>query len=204
MADEYSAVVEFIQAVKMKEAFKRLKRLLESDPEHPRLNVTLAQIHFHRNDLNEAKAVLSEVVRECPDFDEAYSFLSAVYAWKGDGKKAVKNAEKALQLNPSSPASWNALGMYHAKRYDYATALEHFLAAYSMDPEYLTAAYNIACAYAMLGDKAEALEFLKKAFASPYYVDAAEKDRDINPLREEESFQKLLSSARERLGDETG
>ena len=89
--------------------------------------------------MDKAEVFISKVVREYPGFDEVYNLPSAVYAWKGDGKEAAKNAEKALQLNPSSPASWDALGMYHARRYNYATALEHFLAACSMDLEYLTA-----------------------------------------------------------------
>jgi adenylate cyclase len=197
--DDYSAVVDLIQALEVENALERLKYLLESDPKHPRLNVTLGQIHFHRHDLDEAEAVLSEVISEYSDFDEAYSVLSAVYAWKGNGEKAAENAEKALQLNPSSPTSWNALGMYYAKEYKYDTALEHFLAAYSMDRDYLTAAYNAACAYAVLGDTVKALEFLEKAFVSAYYVDAAGKDSDMDPLREDGNFEKLLSEARDRL-----
>jgi hypothetical protein len=58
------------------------------------------------------------------------------------------------------------------------------------DPSIL---YNAACTYGVLGEKAQALETLKKSFAAGYSnYDWAAKDTDLDCLHDEPEFQTLV------------
>jgi tetratricopeptide (TPR) repeat protein len=58
----------------------------------------------------------------------------------------------------------------------------------------VNSAYNIACGYALLGEKSNALDWLEKAVEMGW-KDAAqiEKDSDLDSLRSEERYKKIVA-----------
>ena len=76
---------------------------------------------------------------------------------------------------------------------DEAEAMGHLRTAVALRPGDPNTLYNAACTYGALGNKVEALETLKKAFASGYGNAAwAAKDSDLDCLHDDPEFSKLV------------
>ena len=74
-------------------------------------------------------------------------------------------------------------------------AIRHLQTAVALRPGDPNTLYNAACTYGVLGRKVEALETLKKAFASGYgNLSWAAKDSDLACLHDEPEFQKLVAA----------
>ena len=84
-------------------------------------------------------------------------------------------------------------GLDAHRRRDFATARDRFAAAAHLDPTYANAAYDLACALARLGRPAEALPWLRRAFAlAPHRLRRlAAEDPDLDPLRGDPAFRRL-------------
>jgi tetratricopeptide (TPR) repeat protein len=85
----------------------------------------------------------------------------------------------------------------HEKDKNYGESIKLFKKIYYNFPETsvgATSAYNVACGYALWGKKEEALDWLevsvKKGFAK---IDHLRKDPDLDSLREEKRYKKLLA-----------
>jgi tetratricopeptide (TPR) repeat protein len=160
---------------------------------------TLGLVYFRLKDLKKAEETLLNLLERGLSFAEVHSHLSAVYSWSGRMEEAARHAEIALRLNPKSPEAWTVSGLYRAFDGDYKGALDYFLAAYSMDSEYLVAAYNAACTCAVLGKTERALFYLEKALGSKYFVVHAANDADFDSIRDTADFKTLVSSAEKRF-----
>jgi len=72
-------------------------------------------------------------------------------------------------------------------------AIRHLQTAVALRPGDPSTLYNAACTYGALGKKPEALETVKKAFASGYSNPGwAANDSDLDCLRDDPEFQKLV------------
>ena len=72
-------------------------------------------------------------------------------------------------------------------------ALRHLQTAVALRPGDANTLYNAACAYGVMGKKAEALETLKKAIASGYgLIGWVEKDPDLACLHDDPEYRKLV------------
>src|SRR5688500_3289115 len=98
--------------------------------------------------------------------------------------------EQVVQMNPVNGRFWNQLGaaFYNAKEYRKSTAAyEKALALGFSQPA--VAAYNIACNYALLGEKEQALKWLEKAFALKFLnLQHAQTDTDLQSLHGDPRF----------------
>jgi serine/threonine protein kinase/Flp pilus assembly protein TadD len=71
--------------------------------------------------------------------------------------------------------------------------IRHLQTAVTLRPDDPSTLYNAACTYGVLGEKAEALETLKKSFAAGYSNwDWAANDSDLDCLHENPEFQRLV------------
>jgi serine/threonine protein kinase/Flp pilus assembly protein TadD len=72
-------------------------------------------------------------------------------------------------------------------------AIRHLQTAVALRPGDPNTLYNAACTYGVLGKKAEALDTVQKAFAAGYgNRNWAANDADLNCLRDDPEFQKLV------------
>jgi adenylate cyclase len=176
-----------------------IEGLLELEPDEPRLLNSLANTYFVEGELETAEKYFLEALKRGPDFSISNSNLSSVYSKMGRYEESAKYAERAIKCFKGSPIPWNTLGIHYARSGDHKTALEYFLAAYSYDADYLVAAYNAACSYAVTGETGNALAHLEKALADRRYVKAAGTDPDLDPLRDLPRFQEILAAAKSGL-----
>jgi len=89
-------------------------------------------------------------------------------------------------------------------RYDESIAGFRKIAERTSDPSMVaTARYNVACGYALKGDKKQALAWLKRAIRSGFTdVDHMQNDPDLASIRDDEGFRALVEEARKAEGAE--
>jgi len=201
LVDDFNEAVETMELGEDQEGPRKVfERLLESEPDHPRLLLALGLTYFHEKKFEDAEDIFLKAFKLYPDFSLVYSHLSFVYSWTGRCEEAAEYAEKAIKLDPESPMNWNAMGLRYGHDGNYEMALGHFLAAYTLDPSYYLSSFNAACTYAVLGDTEKALKFLKTALSSKRFIHFAETDPDLASVRVMREFKALLSEAWKRLG----
>ncbi len=105
--------------------------------------------------------------------------------------------EKVVAADPVDGRSWARLAAarYHLK--DYRNAIPAHERALELGAGYPSdAAYNIACCYALLGERPRALEWLERAFAMGFRSPAdAQSDGDLRSLHDDERFRALVALA---------
>lgn len=114
-------------------------------------------------------------------------------------KRMISEAERAVQQDPSNGAALGIIAGGHAILGEQDRAREWIDRAMLIDPDNLIMRYNLACTMAgYVGDKDEALRLLAGVLpSSKMHLKVAENDPDLDPLRDDQRFQKML--VRERL-----
>jgi adenylate cyclase len=114
----------------------------------------------------------------------------------------LERAEKALAKDPNNGSALgfgvNAL----AQLGEYDRSIEWMNKALLVEPENMTMRYNFACfASARLRDPDLAFKLLADVFetATPWFVEYAVRDADLDPIRDDPRYQPLLDCAHARL-----
>jgi len=108
-------------------------------------------------------------------------------------QKAVEELRKLLDEDP-----FDFQGNYHiAFAYlllkNYTKSIHHFEIARRINPQDHLTLYNLACAYALSGKKSEALEALERSVEAGFADHGhMEKDPDLQSLRDDSRFQRLI------------
>jgi tetratricopeptide (TPR) repeat protein len=98
---------------------------------------------------------------------------------------------------PREGEEWFARGyqMHNSDRYQ--EAIQAFMRAVALDYRTATAMYNIACGYSLLNDKENALIWLQRSLESGFdSSDLVAEDSDLDPLRTDARFQKIMLTVR--------
>lgn len=102
--------------------------------------------------------------------------------------------EQVVKANPVQGNFWERLGTayYHAK--DYRRSIPAFEKQIELGAgQPANAAYNIACNYALLGEKELAIKWLEKALAMKFpSLQHAQTDTDLQSLHSDVRFQRLV------------
>jgi adenylate cyclase len=139
----------------------------------------------------------------------AWAMLSSCYQALGDkeklrgaAKRMVAESQAAVQQDPSNGAALGILAGGYALQGEIERAQEWIDRALLVDPENLTMRYNFACVLALMGDKDGALKTLQGMLpmAGAFQVAIADTDTDLDPLRDDPRFQKVIADAKRRHG----
>jgi adenylate cyclase len=140
----------------------------------------------------------------------AWAMLATCYHALGEkvklreaAKMMVSEAQRAVQEDPSNGAALGILAGGYAILGEEARTREWIERALLVDPENLNMRYNFACVLAAaLGDKDGAIKMLETTIpmAAPYQVQVADADTDLDSLRDDPRFRRMLSDAKKRLG----
>jgi adenylate cyclase len=192
------------------EAEKQIRTALKLDPESWEVNREAARMLFRHSHIPEA----------IPYFQKAASLndtdwhnpvmLVTCYMGIGDQEQmltAARNVrERVQQAIAMDPTNGTALasGAYAlAMLGETDRSREWMRRALLLDPDNLAMKYNAACAFLrQLGDPEEALNTLKaflETVTSTTWVWHAEADPDLEPIRDDPRFQKMLAAAKQRL-----
>jgi adenylate cyclase len=136
--------------------------------------------------------------------------LSALYLAQGEldsaracASKVISQVEAALARNPDNGAALAYGVLSFAAVGNLERAREWLERALLLDPDNMYMRYNLAWpVLAFFDDREQALELLEPAFAKGgrTLVSLGMADRNLDALRDDPRFQKMLEQAKQRVG----
>lgn len=112
---------------------------------------------------------------------------------KKDLAGAADLYRQVVKLDPKHAYAWNNLGVIQMRQKEDGKAIASFKRAAALKAGYADPYYNLACAYAQSGDKAQSLVNLKKAAAmNGEVLSWAREDADLTPIVQTPEFNQLV------------
>lgn len=152
---------------------------------------------LRENDLiTDAENLVREALERYEDSWELWSQLGHILSRKQDFEEAVEAFMTATTLRPEEFWPWLYLGHAQRELEDYDSAIESTENALRVEigqNEINMANYNLACYYALLGRKKEAMEYLKEALENNDSMkEWAREDSDLDSLINEPEFEFIV------------
>jgi tetratricopeptide (TPR) repeat protein len=103
--------------------------------------------------------------------------------------------ERVVEINPVNGSFWNQLANARYQAKDYSRAIAAYQKVIELRFGFPSnAAYNIACCYALAGDKEQALKWLDKSFEMGFRnLKNAQEDTDLQSLHDDPRFKKIVA-----------
>jgi adenylate cyclase len=191
-------------------AAKEMEEAIRLGPDSWDVNKEAGRFFLSRREIPAATRFYERAAELMETDFHAWAMLATCYHASGDSakiraaaKRMVSEAQLAVQQDPSNGAALGILAGGYALLGEREKTREWIDRALLVDPDNLNMRYNFACVLAgYLGDKEAALRMLQSTFAiaTEYVVRIADTDTDLDSLRDDPRFQKMLSTAKERLG----
>lgn len=89
---------------------------------------------LHLPDIAQALAALDEIIREWPDFAEAYNQRAILLFRRGEYPRSIADCERALKFNPYHFGAQAGIGECYSKMQKYTLALRAFKLAIEINP----------------------------------------------------------------------
>jgi serine/threonine protein kinase/Flp pilus assembly protein TadD len=179
----------FLYMGKFENALRQVERALELNP----LNITSiyyrALVHSYASQFDKAIEGLRRCLELQPDFPLAHHVLTFCYAFQGRVETALEEMEKAGGVLLPAEVSRGFVFALAGKREEAQRALAQF----KSEPESGPVALYLACAYAKLGDKDEAMRWFEDAYKRRTGLLVTIGIRPgLEALRDDRRFQDLL------------
>jgi len=147
-----------------------------------------------RRIVRETLAFYRDLFQPPPPPPAANAARRALSFWFGhEYAKAEAAYAEFLKTHPNDATAWMRLGLSQAYTKQPAAAEASLERAISLGANGPIDLYNVACAYAVLGEKDRAIQALGRAVDAGFRDRGlAERDQDLASLRGDERFQKLL------------
>ncbi|HEY3217138.1 MAG TPA: tetratricopeptide repeat protein [Candidatus Eisenbacteria bacterium] len=185
------------------EALAAYGRSLEIRPDASAYT-SLGTVHFFLGDRARAVQMFEKAAALRPSDPTVWGNLGDAYRWsagledkaRGAFDQAIVLMRQKLQLNPKHGKSWVDLGDWLAKlaRLDEAVeAVDRGLELATRDVYCMARAARV---FDLAGDRARALEWLRRAVQSGYDTTELERDPDLANLRAEPDFQSIVKGRR--------
>ena len=195
---------------KPEEADRQIQLALRIDPESWEVNKEAARLLSRGGKMAEAIPYYEKAASLAETDFQATGMLGTCYAAVGDeeglqrtARMTVERAERALAQDPANGSALGFGAFALAILHDGERAKEWIKRALLMDPDNFTMRWNLTCALSRhLNDVDAAIDLLKTFVdrAPPAMVKYLRLDTDLDPLRDDERFEKLVAAAEERVG----
>ena len=106
--------------------------------------------------IGEAETAYRGILAEAPDTPEALNFVAMCALARGEADAALRELERAAQLEPAQPEIWKNLGIVHLAAARAQQALEAFERALQLDPHHFVARLHRGAAFERMGDRYQA------------------------------------------------
>jgi hypothetical protein len=111
----------------------------------------------------------------------------------GDFAAALPLAEAVVKDDPRNARAWRVIGLAEIRTKQPERAVDAYKKAIDLDPSFVAAKYNLAVAYALVGDKDQAFAWLAKTKATAQLdMSQIATDADLASLRGDSRFDALL------------
>jgi adenylate cyclase len=191
------------------EADAEIETALRLSPDSWETNKEAARICYRQGKLDAAIRLLERATALADSDFHSLGMLTAAYLAKGDLPRVRECAEgmvalvqEVLARDPDNGAAMAFVALGFAATGQLERAREWIERATLLDPDNLYMRYNLAWPLiAFFKDKDAALEMLEPAFARAgrNLISLASADRNLDPLRDDPRFQRMLGAAQERV-----
>jgi adenylate cyclase len=202
----------FAMLARDEEARAEIETALRLNPESWEANKEAARIFYRQGKLDAATRHLEKATELAETDFHSRGMLSALYLARGDveharecAAKMIEHVEGALARDPDNGAALAYGALSFAAVGNAERAREWIDRALLLDPDNMYMRYNLAWpVLAFFGDKEHALELLGPALAKAgkTLISLAEADRNLDPLRGDPRFQRMMEAAKARVGAE--
>ncbi len=134
-------------------AFEQVVKL-RPDYKDGYINVGLNSIEWEK--YSEARAPLEKALALRPDDARALYYMALVERRERHSEAEVADLQKVIAQFPNSRDARRELGISYYQQHRAAEAMEQFKALQAIDPDDVTAHYNLAILYRRMGDKQQA------------------------------------------------
>jgi adenylate cyclase len=190
------------------EAFAELKKGLSLNPDSWELNKALGNFFMSRGKIDQALPHYEKAASVMDNDYHAWGMMMTCYHGLNDqagvrnsAKMTLEQVEQVLRQDPSNGAavSFGVSALVTLGEKD--RAKEWMDRALLIDPDNLNMRYNFACAFSKLGEIDAALHMLESSVSRIQgSLGNAEFDPDLENIRSDPRFGKILSDAKKRLG----
>ena len=141
----------------------------------------------------EAVEELTEIIKSDPENQEAYFMLGIIYFNKKQHDKAFDYLQKCVSLKEDvMPEAYNFLGFINIERGDIVNGIDNLTKAIAISPDYVYPRYNLARAYAKMGNLDKVVEQLKYCIDANFITfEDVLKDDAFSKLKNYPEFQNL-------------
>ena len=153
-----------LRAGQTAEAASLLQSALALDPDAPELHVALGEARFAMGQAAEAKLAFAAAVRAQPDHALAHFNLASLDLNAADAEEHLRLAARHA---PDDSRIRRAYGIWLASRRRAPEAVAHLEAAVQAEPSRLDSHLVLGMVLAETGQRARAVEHLRRAAASP-------------------------------------
>lgn len=87
--------------------------------------------------IDEAEALLTDIINQQPDFHEAWNRRAVLYYLSGDFHKSIEDCEQVLKHIPYHFGAWHGLGLCYAAMGEFRQAIKAFKKALEIQPHAL-------------------------------------------------------------------
>jgi adenylate cyclase len=190
------------------EADVEIEKALRTSPDSWEVNKEAARLRKIRRDFPTATEHYEKAVEVMPTDFHAWALLTTCYQAQAMRDKVLQAAEKmvsesdrALKDDPSNGAALGIIAGGYAILGESERAREWIDRAMLIDPDNVSMKYNFACVLAAyVGDKDEAIRLLDATLAvsGDMNLRVAQTDPDLDCLRDDPRFQKMIERERKR------
>ena len=195
----------FFQRDYLEQAEAFFKLALADDPSASEAHYGLGSVYLKQQNTAKARQSFERAVRLQSNYPgtlpNAWNNLGILAARDGRTEEAIRNFQRALELDPSHPIALVNLGNAYRQEKRWEDAKRVFQHALELNPEDAEANYGLGMVFAQLNDTDRAYEFLQKALvARPAYPEALNNLgvlylRTKRPGEAERSFQESIRVA---------
>jgi adenylate cyclase len=191
------------------EALAELRKGIDLNPESWELNKALANFLMFRGHVAEAMQYFEKAAQVMEADYHAWGMLTSCHYALGEKEAGLEGArmtlqqvEQVLAQDPSNGAAISFGVHALAVLGQHERAMEWMERALLVDPDNLNMRYNFACTLARdFGDRDGAIKMLDSAMSRlKGSIGNAEFDPDLESIRDDPRFKKILADAKKRLG----
>jgi adenylate cyclase len=193
-----------------KEAEAEIEMALKLNPDSWEVNKEAARIYYRQHRLEDATCYLEKASALAETDFHSRGMLSALYLARGNLEAAracaanvIEQVQAALARNPDNGAALAYGVLSFAAVGNFERAREWMERALLLDPDNMYMRYNLAWpALAFFKDTELALQLLEPALekGGRTLVSLASADRNLDVLRDDPRFDRMLSEAKRRVG----
>jgi serine/threonine protein kinase/Tfp pilus assembly protein PilF len=201
LSEAYSSLaLAYFYKKSIDEAFEAGKKAIELDPQNFNAQWILGRIYLSTDRFREAVELFKKVVELNPDFYSAYGDLIIAYERLGDKEKGNEALRESLNVYPKffmqHPDDARA-HLFYANALVRSDQIEkakrEAAKAIEINPTDPLVQYNVACFYALIGEKKLAVQTLKNAMLSGHQdYEWTKRDSDLDSIREEPEYIELM------------